>query len=318
MDEILFFFFGPIAVVAALGAVTLRNPFYAVLSLVMHLLALSMLFLMLYAQFIAVVQVMVYVGAVMVLYVFVNAYVGGTTQADGSVNTPTGGNGPNLRLLSYGIASTLAVAVGIAVLGTGLQAIDDKSGAVEAGFGSPSAIGELLLTRFLLPFEGAAFLLLVGAVGAIVLARRRSGVLPDEEKMISASELFAPRGVGSMREGVGAINPNPGARSVTLGASDDAPSADGPSMPAAPSAGDPAARGERSDDRRRERQDDAPDDELPSEDAPPADVRTPSTDPPRPADPGTPGIDPPTPQPSTEDPPTSPAPEDGRDDEDAR
>lgn len=217
MDEILFFLFGPLAVIAALGSVTLRNPFYAVLSLVVHLLSLSMLFLLLYAQFVAVVQVMVYVGAVMVLYVFVNAYVGGTTTADGSTtNTPQGGNGPSLRLLAYAVATTLAITVGIAVLGTGLQAIDDQSGTISASFGSPAAIGELLLTRFLLPFEIASFLLLVAAIGAVVLARRRGGVLPDEDRMIAAVDLLAPQGVASMRESVGAINPNPGARSVPL------------------------------------------------------------------------------------------------------
>jgi NADH-quinone oxidoreductase subunit J len=216
MDELLFFVFGPLAVLTALGAVVLRNPFYAVLSLVVHLLALSMLFLLLYAQFLAVVQVLVYVGAVMVLYVFVNAYVGGTTDAQGSNHDPRGGSGPSLRLLAYAIGVTLAITVGIAVLGTGLQAIDDRSGTVTSDFGSPARIGELLLTRFLLPFEGASFLLLVAAVGAVVLARRRGGVLPDEDRMISAAELLAPQGVASMREGVGAINPNPGARSVPL------------------------------------------------------------------------------------------------------
>lgn len=217
MDEILFFLFGPLAVLAALGAVALRNPFYAVLSLVVHLLSLSMLFLLLYAQFVAVVQVMVYVGAVMVLYVFVNAYVGGTTKPDGSSTMPTGpGGGPSLRLLAYAIGALLAVTVGIAVLGTGLQAIDDQSASVGSDFGSPGRIGELLLTRFLLPFEGASFLLLVAAVGAVVLARRRGGVLPDEDRMIAAADLLAPAGTGSMREGVGAINPNPGARSVPV------------------------------------------------------------------------------------------------------
>lgn len=216
MDELLFFLFGPLAVIAALGSVTLRNPFYAVLALVVHLLSLSMLFLLLYAQFVAVVQVMVYVGAVMVLYVFVNAYVGGTTTSKGPTNVPQGGNGPSLRLLAYGVATTLAVTVGIAVLGTGLRAIDDRSASVSAEFGSPAEIGELLLTRFLLPFEIASFLLLVAAIGAVVLARRRGGVLPDEDRMIAAVDLLAPPGVASMREGVGAINPNPGARSVPL------------------------------------------------------------------------------------------------------
>jgi NADH-quinone oxidoreductase subunit J len=213
MDEILFFVAGIAAIVAAAGTVLLRSPFYAVLALVVHLLALSLLFLLLYAQFVAVVQVMVYVGAVMVLYVFVNAYVGGSAE-------PTGGPAPTLRMFSYAIAITLAVTIGIAVLGTGLQAIDGSGPEnLPASFGSPERIGELLLTKFLLPFEAASFLLLVAAIGAVVLARRRRGVLPGEDRMVSALDMLAPTGVGSMREGVGAINPVPGARSVSITAS---------------------------------------------------------------------------------------------------
>jgi NADH-quinone oxidoreductase subunit J len=204
MDEILFFVAGVAAVLAAAGTVFLRSPFYAVLSLVVHLLALSMLFLLLYAQFVAVVQVMVYVGAVMVLYVFVNAYVGGGSE-------PSGGGGPTLRMFSIAIGVTLIVTIGIAVLGTGLQAIDGSGpDDLPASFGSPASIGRLLLTEFLLPFEAASFLLLVAAVGAVVLARRRRGVLPGEERMVAALDLLAPTGIGSMREGVGAINPTPG------------------------------------------------------------------------------------------------------------
>ncbi|WP_022929755.1 NADH-quinone oxidoreductase subunit J [Patulibacter americanus] len=210
MDEILFFVAGIAAIVAAAGTVLLRNPFYAVLSLVVHLLSLSLLFLLLYAQFVAVVQVMVYVGAVMVLYVFVNAYVGGSEE-------PRGGSAPTLKMFSYAIAVTLAVTIGIAVLGTGLKAIDGAGPEnIPASFGSPANIGELLLTKFLLPFEAASFLLLVAAIGAVVLARRRRGVLTGEERIVSAMDVLAPAGTGSMREGVGAINPNPGARSVRI------------------------------------------------------------------------------------------------------
>lgn len=221
MDEILFFVAGLAAVVAAGGAVFLRNPFYAVLSLVVHLLALSMLFLLLYAQFVAVVQVMVYVGAVMVLYVFVNAYVGGGTE-------PQGGGGPTLRMFSYAIGITLAVTVGIAILGTGLQAIDGSGPEnIPAAYGSPAEIGELLLTKYLLPFEAASFLLLVAAIGAVVLARRRRGTLPGEDRMVAALDLLAPTGTGSMREGAGAINPTPGGFSARITSSTGASSLPG-------------------------------------------------------------------------------------------
>jgi NADH:ubiquinone oxidoreductase subunit 6 (subunit J) len=76
-------------------------------------------------------------------------------------------------------ALALAVELCIAFISSGLQALDTQGADVGAGFGSPGQIGELLLTDFLVPFEVASFLLLVAAVGAVVLARRRRG-LEDE------------------------------------------------------------------------------------------------------------------------------------------
>ena len=77
MAEVFFFLAAIGALAGALGTVTLRNPFYSVLALVVHLLSLAALFLLLRAEFVAAAQVIVYVGAVMVLYLFVVAYVGG-------------------------------------------------------------------------------------------------------------------------------------------------------------------------------------------------------------------------------------------------
>ena len=77
MAEVFFFLAAIGALAGAIGTVTLRNPFYTVLALVVHLLSLAALFLLLRAEFIAAAQVIVYVGAVMVLYLFVVAYVGG-------------------------------------------------------------------------------------------------------------------------------------------------------------------------------------------------------------------------------------------------
>src|SRR5262245_41979356 len=68
------------ALAGALGVVLLRNPFYSVLALVVHLVALAVLFLLLNAEFLAAGQVVVYAGAVMVLYVFVVAYIGGSDE----------------------------------------------------------------------------------------------------------------------------------------------------------------------------------------------------------------------------------------------
>src|SRR5918992_298455 len=136
-EQVLFFIAAGGALGGALGVVLLQNPFYSVLSLVTHLLGLAVLFLLLHAEFLAAAQVVVYAGAVMVLYLFVVAYIGGAG---------------------------------------GLQALDTRGAELGGGFGSPGQIGELLLTDFLLPFEAASFLLLVAAVGAVVLARRRGAI----------------------------------------------------------------------------------------------------------------------------------------------
>jgi NADH:ubiquinone oxidoreductase subunit 6 (subunit J) len=180
---VLVFFIAAIGAIAgAVGTVALRNPFYSVLSLVGHLLALAALFLLLRAEFVAAAQVVVYAGAVMVLYVFVAAYVGGRDVDLGSAP------GPALRTTSLLFAGALLAELLIAILGTGLSAIDTEGTGFFKGFGSPAEIGKLLLTRFLLPFEVASFLLLVAAVGAVILARRRDGLEPAGT--VSVGDLF--------------------------------------------------------------------------------------------------------------------------------
>ena len=168
-EQVLFFIAAIGALTGALGVVLLQNPFYSVLSLVGHLLGLAVLFLLLNAEFIAAAQVVVYAGAVMVLYVFVVAYIGGSDEP----LRPEGG-----ALSTFGPLFTAAIAIElcIAMLGTGLGALDSQGADIGAGFGSPAAIGELLLRKFLVAFEAASFLLLVAAVGAVVLARRRRGL----------------------------------------------------------------------------------------------------------------------------------------------
>jgi len=164
------FFMGAIgAVGGAVAVIALRNPFYSVLALVVHLVSLAGLFLLLHAEFVAAAQVVVYAGAVMVLYVFVAAYVGG-------VEEPMWEPIPGQRILAPLMAAALFVELSIAVLGTSLESLDSQGPTVQIGFGSPGAIGNLFLERFLVVFEAASMLLLVAAVGAVVLAgRRREG-----------------------------------------------------------------------------------------------------------------------------------------------
>jgi NADH-quinone oxidoreductase subunit J len=201
MAEVLFFIAGIGAIAGAIGVVRVSNPFYSVLALVFHLLSLAALFLLLRAEFIAAAQVVVYAGAVMVLYVFVVAYVG---SQDEPVR-PAGG--PGLRAASIVFAGLLAIELCIAVLGSGLKGIDSEGAPYHAGFGTPGAIGELLLTRFLFPFEVASILLLMAAVGAVVLARRRGGLEGGDEEFVRPIAERVPQGAGSIAEGVGDINP---------------------------------------------------------------------------------------------------------------
>jgi NADH-quinone oxidoreductase subunit J len=198
MAEVLFFIAGVGAIAGAMGVIAFRNAFYSVLSLVFHLLSLALLFLLLQAQFVAAAQVVVYAGAVMVLYVFVVAYVGGEGQSLAPV-------GPALTPLATVFAAALGVELLIALLGSGLHVVDSAGAASGGSFGTPEQIGELFLTKFLLAFEVASYLLLVAAVGAVILARRRRG-LPDEPKE-APRHVESPRLalVGTMAETVHAL-----------------------------------------------------------------------------------------------------------------
>jgi NADH:ubiquinone oxidoreductase subunit 6 (subunit J) len=210
MSAVLFFLAALGAITGAIGVVMLRNPFYSVLALVSHLVSLSVLFLLLRAEFVAAVQVVVYAGAVMVLYVFVVAYVGG--EGDGIGERLRGANaGPSgaaLRLGGAVLGGALLVELLIALLGTGLVAVDSYGAGYAPGphaYGTPAFIGKLLLTRFLLSFEVASFLLLIAAVGAVVLARRRGGLGEDDPETgrMTPLDLLRPQGTGTMAEGVG-------------------------------------------------------------------------------------------------------------------
>ena len=178
MEEVVFFAGAIGALGGAIAVVALKNPFYSVLALVVHLVALAGLFLTLHAEFIAAAQVVVYAGAVMVLYVFVAAYVGGVEEPEWEPIT-------GQRFLAPVLAVALFVELSIAILGTGLKAIGDEGPTVPLGFGSPEAIGTLMLERFLVAFEAASILLLIAAVGAVVLAARKR----EEDR----SECLAPR-----------------------------------------------------------------------------------------------------------------------------
>ena len=196
MSAVLFFIAAIGVLTGAIGVVMLRNPFYSVLALVVHLIALAALFLLLRAEFVAAAQVVVYAGAVMVLYVFVVAYIGG---ADQPLHRPAGA----LKVLGPIFGLALAVELCIAMLGSALKGIGGKGAPYVFGFGTPRQIGQLFLTTYLLPFELASLLLMVAAVGAVVLARRRRGLEGTEEFEDQLVAAPRPAYTGTMAEVAG-------------------------------------------------------------------------------------------------------------------
>jgi NADH-quinone oxidoreductase subunit J len=211
MSSVLFFLAAIGVISGAVGVVVLRNPFYSVLALVAHLLSLAILFLLLRSEFVAAVQVVVYAGAVMVLYVFVVAYVGGEGDSIGERLRGRGAVGSAMRLPGALLSGALLIELLIALLGTGLEAVGGYGAGYQPGpqaYGTPAYIGKLLLTRFLLEFEIASFMLLIAAVGGVVLARRRGGLGEEDERDLKRPlETLRPLGTGTTVEGVGRYRP---------------------------------------------------------------------------------------------------------------
>ncbi len=152
-----------LALAGAAGVVLFRNPIASVLSLVLVMLALSVHFLLLSAQFLFAVQIIVYAGAVMVLFLFVIALLGPAREL---------GRG---RLRFQGWLSLLFVLVFLGLMWTLLQGVEyRKPGQTDLNlFGSVQSIAVGLFTTYLYPFELTSILLLVAAVGAIYLSRKR-------------------------------------------------------------------------------------------------------------------------------------------------
>ncbi len=190
------FFAGAIgALGGAIAIIALRNPFFSVLALIVHLVSLAGLFLILHAEFVAAAQVVVYAGAVMVLYVFVAAYVGG-------IQEPAWEPIPGQQFLAPLLGIALFIELSIAVLGSSLKAISSRGPTIPLGFGTPGGIGRILLERFLIAFEVSSLLLLLAAVGAVVLAGRRRGGDPAAPGREEEEAAGLDSGPGRGAEGV--------------------------------------------------------------------------------------------------------------------
>jgi NADH-quinone oxidoreductase subunit J len=167
----LFVIFGAVAIAAALGVVLSRKPVYSALSLLLNFAALAAFYVMLQAQFLAAVQVITYAGAIVVLFLFVVMLIGGGALTD----LPRPGDRVRGSLAWPRIVAALGLLVLLAGLAYGLisgQLGTAQGSAAAFGQGSVQAIGSVLYTSYLLPFELASVLLLVGMIGAVVLTRK--------------------------------------------------------------------------------------------------------------------------------------------------
>jgi NADH-quinone oxidoreductase subunit J len=147
---------------SGLAVVLFANPFYSALALIGNLASLAVLYLILDAEFVAAAQVLVYAGAVVVMFLFVIAYLGGRADA------PWAG-GPSLQNVAAVVAAA-AIALEVVVV-IALKADDALSTTADVGesFGSPAEIGTLFLSDHLLAFEVTSIVLLVAAVGGVIL-----------------------------------------------------------------------------------------------------------------------------------------------------
>jgi len=159
---------------SGVAVVSFSNPFYSALALIGNLASLAVMYLLLSAEFVAAAQVLVYAGAVMVMFLFVIAYVGPRREEAWS-------GGPTWQSVGAVLAAgALLVEIVVAV---GLQASGHlgSDGKVGPAFGTPAWIGRVFLTDHLLAFEITSVVLLIAAVGGVILGSHARRGVPNPE-----------------------------------------------------------------------------------------------------------------------------------------
>ncbi|MDN4171724.1 NADH-quinone oxidoreductase subunit J [Nocardioides sp. SOB77] len=183
-----FWILAPVMVLAALGILVVRKAVHAALLLAVVMISLAVLYAVLDAPFLFAVQIIVYTGAILMLFLFVMMIVG--VDASDSVVETIRGQRPLAVLLGLGLAVILVASVGQITLGTvvGLDAANEG--------GNIEALANLLFSRYVFVFETTSALLITAAVGAMVLAHReRTGPRPTQaSRAAQRVRDFAERG----------------------------------------------------------------------------------------------------------------------------
>jgi NADH-quinone oxidoreductase subunit J len=164
IDLILFIGIGLVAVISAISMLASRNAIYSALFLVINFITMASLFLLMNAAFIAMVQVTVYAGAIMVLFLFVIMLLG-------AERLQTTRSMPWQLPVAILLGLALIAEVVFALFNDAANVAEGFSENVAQGFGSPTSIGHILFDQYLVPFEVTSIILLVAMIGAIVITR---------------------------------------------------------------------------------------------------------------------------------------------------
>ena len=170
INVLIFLFLAIVAIAAAAGLILSRNPVYSALYLILNFLAVAVFYLIFGAPFIALAQITVYAGAIMVLFLFVIMLLGAAKPKE---------------IEPHKWQRPLAIVLGIAVAVEGLFALITRfsitvtSYVPDAALADPKTLAQVLYTKYSLPFEITSIILLVAAIGAVVLTKKH---VKEEEK----------------------------------------------------------------------------------------------------------------------------------------
>jgi len=165
METYFFILFAVVAIFSGLMVILKKNPIASIMFLILALFATAALYVLLMAPFMAAIQIIVYAGAIMVLFLFVIMLLNLSKIKEGGL--------PALKLIGALVAGLMMVAIAVVVRSVAIPADSGFLRTLPENYGSVETIGTALFTTYLLPFEIASFLLLAAIIGAVVLAKKK-------------------------------------------------------------------------------------------------------------------------------------------------
>ncbi|MEI7479347.1 MAG: NADH-quinone oxidoreductase subunit J [Actinomycetes bacterium] len=179
-DVAIFVLSAALSLAGAIGILMVKNPVHAALSLVMTLFGIAVAFIELQADFLAAVQIIVYAGAIVVLFLFVIMFLGVDKREDLSVE-PIVGQRPTAVLLVVGLMASI---IALGIIGHFEVGPLSQTAELTGGAGNVADLGRAVFTTYLFAFEATAGLLVIAVIGAVVLARKS-----DVSKSVELQEV---------------------------------------------------------------------------------------------------------------------------------